>query len=178
MVHTYINHTNPTGLLDNVKCILEVGIKESQSPYDLMVRLDTLMQDIDSFANFMQFFHKMAEVDSVWKLWVDFVFTNCHCYLTLYLAILGGNWKLRLISLKQMAPLFAAFDRDMYEKFIPKHLADLKQFPASVMESLEAGGFTVSTVNGERFAGLNFRGFHPMKLFTGKLSWCLTFHNT
>ena len=29
MVHTYINHTNPTGLLDNVKCILEVGIKES-----------------------------------------------------------------------------------------------------------------------------------------------------
>ena len=34
------------------------------------------------------------------------------------------------------------------------------------------------TVNGERFAGLNFRGFHPMKLFTGKLSRCLTFHNT
>ena len=34
------------------------------------------------------------------------------------------------------------------------------------------------TVNGERFAGLNFCGFHPMKLFTGKLSQCLTFYNT
>ena len=32
-----------------------------------------------------------------------------------------------------------------------------------------------TTVNGERFAGLNFRGFHPMKFFTGKLSWCLMF---
>ena len=30
------------------------------------------------------------------------------------------------------------------------------------------------TVNGERFTGLNFCGFHPMKFFTGKLSWWLT----
>ena len=26
-------------------------------------------------------------------------------------------------------------------------------------------------VMGERFAGLNFRGFYPMKFFTEKLSW-------
>ena len=31
------------------------------------------------------------------------------------------------------------------------------------------------TVNGERFSGLNFRGFHPMKFFTGKVLRCLTF---
>ena len=30
------------------------------------------------------------------------------------------------------------------------------------------------TVNGERFAGLNFRGFHPMKFFTGKTFVMLT----
>ena len=30
-------------------------------------------------------------------------------------------------------------------------------------------------MNGERFAGLNFCGFHPMKSLTGKLSRCLTF---
>ena len=33
----------------------------------------------------------------------------------------------------------------------------------------------LNTVNGERFAGLNFRGFYPMKFFTGKLLWYLTF---
>ena len=32
-----------------------------------------------------------------------------------------------------------------------------------------------NTVNKERFAGLNFHGFYPMKLFTVKLSWCITF---
>ena len=32
-----------------------------------------------------------------------------------------------------------------------------------------------STVNEERFAGLHFRGLHPMKFFHGKLSWFLTF---
>ena len=31
------------------------------------------------------------------------------------------------------------------------------------------------TVNGERFTGLNFRGFHPIKFFTGKLLRCFMF---
>ena len=30
------------------------------------------------------------------------------------------------------------------------------------------------TVNGERLAGLNFHGFHPMKFLMGKLSCFLT----
>ena len=33
----------------------------------------------------------------------------------------------------------------------------------------------VCTINGERFAGLKFCGFHPIKFFMGKLSRCLTF---
>ena len=31
------------------------------------------------------------------------------------------------------------------------------------------------SVNGERFSGLNYRGFHLMKFFTGKVSQCLSF---
>ena len=92
-----------------------------------MVRLSALLQDIDSLSNFMNFVHQIAEKDAVWNLWVNFVFINCYCYLKLYLAIRGSNWRLRLSSLKQMAPLFAAFDRDTYERIIPRHLADLKQ---------------------------------------------------
>ena len=33
------------------------------------------------------------------------------------------------------------------------------------------------TVNGERFPGVNFHRFHPMKFFMGKLLWCLTLNN-
>ena len=52
----------------------------------------------------------MAELDDIWKLWIDFVFVNCYSYVGLYLALRGSDWKLRLGSLKQMAPLFAGFD--------------------------------------------------------------------
>ena len=44
MVHIYIYHTNPSGLMANVKSILEAGIKESQSPYDLMVTYDLIVR--------------------------------------------------------------------------------------------------------------------------------------
>ena len=161
MLHTFVSHTSPAHLMENVRCILEAGIKESRSPYNLMVRLNVLLEDMDSLPNFMQFVHKMAKIDSVWRLWVGFVFTNCYCYLTLYLAIRGSNWKLRLSSLKRMAPLFAAFDRDTYERIIPKHLADLKQYPASVLECLEAGGFTVS-ITGRRWHSVAFDEAHEM----------------
>ena len=60
-----------------------------------------------------------------------------------------------------MAPLFAAFDCDNYEKIIPKHLADLKQFPGSVIESLEAGGFTVN-ITGRRWHSVAFDEAHEM----------------
>ena len=67
----------------------------------------------------MKFVYQMAGLDDIWKLWVDFVFVNCYSYIGLYLAIRGSDWKLRVSSLKQMAPLFAAFDRDTYERIIP-----------------------------------------------------------
>ena len=90
MVHTYINHTNPTHLIDNTKCILEAGIKESRSPDRLMEQVNDLLQDIDSLASFMQFVHKMADIDAVWRLWVGFVFTNCHCSIWQFKVATGG----------------------------------------------------------------------------------------
>ena len=44
MVHIYIYHTYPSGLMANVKSILEAGIKEPRSPYDLMVTYDLIVR--------------------------------------------------------------------------------------------------------------------------------------
>ena len=62
----------------------------------------------------------------------------------LFTAIRSANWKLRLSSLKQMAPLLAAFDRPLYQKIIPHHLADILTYPEKIRQCFEHGAFVVS----------------------------------
>ena len=54
-----------------------------------------------------------------------------------------------------MAPLIAAFDRDTYERIIPRHLAVLKSFPTHVLRCLKEGGFTVNDI-GRKFYAVAF----------------------
>ena len=43
-----------------------------------------------------------------------------------------------------MVPLFTAFDRDIYRKIIPDHLANLHHFPKEAIECFKKGAFTVN----------------------------------
>ena len=79
----------------------------------------------------------------------------------LYIGVRGSNWNLRLAGLKRMVPLFAAFDRDTYERIIPRHLADLKSFPTHILQCLKEGGFTVN-VTGRKFCAVAFDEAHEM----------------
>ena len=58
-----------------------------------------------------------------------------------------------------MTPLCAAFDRDTYERIIPRHLEDLKLYPVNVLRCLEAGGFKVS-ITGRKFHSVAFDEAH------------------
>ena len=114
MVHAYITQFNPANLTDNVRSILAAILNESQSSHHLTERVCGLLQDTDALTGFMGFVNQMADRDSEWNLWVNFMFSNCYCYITLFIVIRGSNWKLRLSSLKRTASIFAAFDQDTY----------------------------------------------------------------
>ena len=45
--------------------------------------------------------------------------------------------------MKLMAPIFQAFDRLTYQWLVPQHLKDLTCMPQSILQHLQAGGFSV-----------------------------------
>ena len=160
MLKAYFNHNSDQNLLD-VKCILSSGIHENRLPGKVMEQMEALLEDAETHPNFMKYIQQMAQADDTWKFWVQFVFSDCYSYIGLYLAIRGSNWKLRLSSLKNMAPLFVAFDRDTYERIAPNHLTDLQQYPQQILSVFESGGCTVS-LGGERWHSVTFDEAHEM----------------
>ena len=93
------------------------------------------------FTKFMQ--SKMNE-DETFKFWGQFVLLDCNAYVSLFLAVRTGNWKLRIAAVKSMAALFTAFDRQKYQKLISQHIVDLLRLSSDTIAKLDSGGFTVS----------------------------------
>ena len=160
MYHTYFLNNN-TDLIQNAKCIISTSIIEKRPPHHLMTRITQLLEDSETHENFKIFVEQLAQKDNTVKFWYQFVFMDCLSYLSLYLAIRSSNWKLCLSSLKMMAPLFTAFDRDFYERIIPYHLADIELFPPEVLQCLKNGGFTVS-ITGQRWCAVALDEAHEM----------------
>ena len=76
----------------------------------------------------------MAENDHTVCFWENFVLRDAFSYITLFLFIRRGLWKLRLCSIKQVAPLFVAYDRPHYQKLIPQHLKVVLCMPTVVLD--------------------------------------------
>ena len=142
MINAYVTSCDIKNLTNSAKSILSKAFQENHLPNHLTRQIKQLIEDSNTEENFMKFVYE--QTDHTWKLWVQFVFSDCYCYITLYLAVRGSNWNLCLYSLKQMAPLFAVLDRSIYERIIPNHLADIKKFPNTILSCLRSGGFTVN----------------------------------
>ena len=92
----------------------------------------------------MEFLNKKASKDENWKFWIQFVLNDCMAFISLYLAVRSNNWNLRIASLKDMAPVFFAFNRPHYQKVISQHLSDLLVMPTDILDKLKAGSFAAS----------------------------------
>ena len=79
-----------------------------------------------------------------------FIHLDMMAYLGFYIAVRSRNWELRNASLKKVACLFHAFDKQNYLRMIPYHLADLQTFPSDVIDFFSHGCFSVS-ISGDKF---------------------------
>ena len=84
----------------------------------------------------------MASNDDICRFWVQFVFVDAMAYISLYLAIRSGNWQLRMHSMKNMAPIFTAFD---YPTNNSNHISDALDLPESILLMLAQGAFVVNS---------------------------------
>lgn len=161
MFHAFLQKNGNETVVRDVKCLLTAAVEQNHTPQQSMERIEALLHETYMHTGFKQFIEKMEGIDDTWKFWARFVFRDGYSYIGLYLAIRGSNWKLRLSSLKRMAPLFAAFDWDTYERIIPNHLADIKKYPTQILKCFEEGGFTVN-INGERWRAVALDEAHEM----------------
>lgn len=79
----------------------------------------------------------------------------------MFYSIRGGIWDLRLYAIKQIGPLFAAFDRPHYQKLIPCNLHEVLLMPQEVIEHFESGAF-VCSVTGSSVRSVALDEAHEM----------------
>lgn len=122
MLNAYVNKKSLFSLTD---CIGKLVLKNNISSTEILSQVDSILSD--EHVNFQSFITERCQEDDTWKFWAHFVFEDCLAYIGLYLAVRNHKWRLRVACLKQMAPLFSAYDRIHYQQLIPHHLADLKK---------------------------------------------------
>lgn len=139
MISTFLHssaHAQISGeqLLEKVSHLLQAT---SISSVSFSERFSTMLSELnalpDTYSNFQTFLQEMANSDDTWRFWIQFVFKDVLAYIGLFLAIRGGDWHLRLSSIKLMAPIFSAFDHLTYQRLISGHLADVLCLPPQIL---------------------------------------------
>ena len=111
---------------------------------NLTEMVETIREKISNDQCFQSYINIESVSNPTLKFWADFLLKDCLAYIALFLAIQSGNWSLRMAALKQMAPVFTAFDRPKYSKLIPLHIKEMLSFPEEIKSHLSRSGFSVS----------------------------------
>ena len=135
MASTFIStNTEVSQLFEALKEVEDVTTYVTQKDDEIC----KLLQKFESYVK------SMGKKDPNWQFWGEFILENCFAYVSLFFAVRSGNWKLRVAALKNMAPLFCAFDRPTYRKILPQHLADCLLLPSDISQSFADGNFVIS----------------------------------
>ena len=132
-----------TDIFDKVKqCFLN---NEDNSWLETTKRINELADNLNGFENeFWNFTEEMCKANKTWKFWHNFVHVDCFAHIGFYLAIRSGNWNLRNYCLQLLAPVFHVIPSTFYYKLIPRHMADLKIFPTSIINHFQNGAFVMN----------------------------------
>ena len=120
----------------------------------------TLHEFTTCFGTFMD---SLCKEQKTCKFWYEYITINALIYMSLFVAIRNGDWMLRMAAIKSMAAVFSAFDRPIYQRLVPQHLADLLGFPAPVLEYLKKGAFSVRLTKSNGHA-VGIDEAHEMKI--------------
>ena len=100
------------------------------------------------FSDFHSFMDRLSQKQDTIRFWYQFVSTDILAYLGLFVGLRYRNWDLRTGSIKQLAAIFSAFDRPVYQRLIPTHIHDLLTLPKPLLEHLQQGCFSVRLTPG------------------------------
>ena len=73
----------------------------------------------NTLKHFQAFVEEKAKEDDNWWFWAEFIFKNGLAFISLYMSVRSSQWNLRLASVKNMVPMFAAFDHPNYHRLLP-----------------------------------------------------------
>ena len=80
----------------------------------------------------------LVEIVTQCVFWSRFLSTDCLAYIGLFLSIRYRNWELRTGSIKELAAIFAAFDRPIYQQLVPHHIHELLLMPSHIATTSSA----------------------------------------
>jgi hypothetical protein len=149
LISFFVN-VNPqfASLQKSIHDVFSRAVDEGLSPLDLLLTVQHLVTEALALQDFTDFVAAQSKADDTFQLWSNFVLRDCFCYICLFIAIRTSNWELRVSSIKNMAPLFAAYDRPYYQKLVPNHLADLSSYGPEILSYFRSGAFTVKVKGG------------------------------
>ena len=75
----------------------------------------------------------IASEQDTTRFWYEFITNDCLAYIGLFVGIRYRQWELRMAALKKQAPIFTAFDRNIYQRLIPQHIADILSLPEPIL---------------------------------------------
>ena len=166
----YMSKSNIAQVSGQITSILTTIIDSFASLTNDSQMYDFSISAIDKFEevpfshdDFQKFMSDMCKKQDTIRFWYQFAFEDCLAYLGLYTSIRTRNWHLRTSSIKLMAPIFEAFDRQIYQRLIPQHLMDLAKLPHALLQHLQDGGFSVRLSPSERH-GVALDECHEMKI--------------